>query len=73
MFGLEIANGVVEVKSATTGEKWLGSQTSYEDRFKYERRTCPECGFDEMKVDSCDASVLCCRWNVKLTCLPPAV
>ena len=41
---------------------------------QYERRTCPECGFDEMKVDSCDASVLFCYacWNVKahLVCLP---
>ena len=32
---------------------------------QYEKRTCPECGYDEMQVDSHDASVLFCRacWN----------
>jgi Zn-finger nucleic acid-binding protein len=39
----------------------------FPDPSQYERRTCPECGFDEMQVDPHDASILFCPacWNAK--------
>jgi hypothetical protein len=39
----------------------------FPDPSQYERRTCPECGFDEMQIDPHDASILFCPacWNAK--------